>query len=99
MSAGTLRAMRVEQAMVKHNDIAGKQLRSLCEVLGLQSCFPEYLLLQRFLFGAWGEAALAAAPAYASRIGDDHSPYEYSVAFSGREVELRLLCEAQASQP
>ncbi|MEY4548736.1 MAG: hypothetical protein RL685_4931, partial [Pseudomonadota bacterium] len=83
----------------RHNDLAGTQLRSLCDVLGLQSSYPEYLLLQRFLLGAWGERPRKALAPYGSLIGDDHSPYEYSVAFSRGEVELRLLLEAQALRP
>ena len=85
----------------RHNDLAGVQLRSLCDALALQDSYPEYLLLQRFLFGAWGERArptIRSVP-YPSLIGDDHSPYEYSVAFTKREVELRLLLEAQAARP
>lgn len=84
-----------------HNDVAASKLRALCDALGLQSSYPEYLLLQRFLFGAWGQRphrTSASAP-YPSLIGDDHSPYEYSVAFTKGEVELRLLLEAQAARP
>jgi DMATS type aromatic prenyltransferase len=36
---------------------------------------------------------------YPSSIGDDHSPYEYSVAYGAKGVELRLLFEAQAAKP
>jgi DMATS type aromatic prenyltransferase len=85
----------------RHNDLAGTQLSSLCDALSMRSSYPEYLLLQRFLFGAWGERAVetnGAAP-YPSLIGDDHSPYEYSVAFTRSDVELRLLLEAQARRP
>lgn len=85
----------------RHNDLAAVQLRGLCEALSMQDSYPEYLLLQRFLFGSWGNRLMArsASAPYPSLIGDDHSPYEYSVAFTKREVELRLLLEAQASRP
>jgi DMATS type aromatic prenyltransferase len=85
----------------RHNDLAAVQLRTLCEALGMQDSYSDYLLLQRFLFGAWGERTRSNSPSarYPSLIGDDHSPYEYSVAFTKRDIELRLLLEAQAAIP
>lgn len=90
-----------EKKAKRHNDLAGTQLLSLCDALSMRSSYPEYLLLQRFLFGAWGERVRETSESapYPSLIGDDHSPYEYSVAFTKGETELRLLFEAQARRP
>jgi DMATS type aromatic prenyltransferase len=51
------------------------------------------------LFDAWGTNAIANDPPYASEIGDDHSPYEFSLQFTQSGVELRLLVEAQGAEP
>lgn len=91
--------LSVEGRVPTFNEVSSLQLRSLCNSLGLQRSFPEYLLLQRFLFEPWGHDQVPARPAYRSTIGDDHSPYEYSIAFGGQSVEMRLLLEAQGSPP
>ena len=82
-----------------YDEISSWQLESLCTALGLQATVKENLELQRTLFEPWGQDLVPASPAYASCIGDDHSPYEYSLAFSGQSVELRILFETQAAQP
>lgn len=51
------------------------------------------------MFGDWGSLTIPPHPPYPSRIGDDHSPFEYSVAFAPGGPELRLLFEAQAFPP
>jgi DMATS type aromatic prenyltransferase len=45
----------------------------------------------------WGEKIIPRDAPYVSLIGDDHSPFEYSLAFEGQRVELRLLLEAQGT--
>jgi DMATS type aromatic prenyltransferase len=47
----------------------------------------------------WSTREIPARAPYPSLIGDDHSPYEYSVAYGSKGAELRLLFEAQAEQP
>ncbi len=85
--------------MPTFNEVSSLQLRSLCNALELRRFYPEYLLLQRFLFESWGERQVPLRPAYRSLIADDHSPYEYSVAFGPDGVELRILLEAQGTHP
>lgn len=82
-----------------YDEISAWQLGSLCTALGLQATAKENLELQRMLFEPWGQEQVPASPAHASSIGDDHSPYEYSLAFSKQGVELRILFEAQAKEP
>lgn len=85
--------------MVSFNEYASTQLRRLCSSVKLEQSCPEFLLLQRFLFGSWGERQMPARPQYRSLIGDDHSPYEFSIAFGPSEIELRLLLETQGDEP
>lgn len=48
----------------------------------------------------WGAAKVPAAPAWPSDIGDDHSPYEFSLAMAPNEPpSIRFLVEAQGSEP
>jgi hypothetical protein len=47
----------------------------------------------------WGDTQVTDRAPYPSMVGDDHSPFEYSLAFGGFSVELRLLLEAQAAAP
>ncbi|MFZ5891718.1 MAG: tryptophan dimethylallyltransferase family protein [Myxococcota bacterium] len=57
------------------------------------------LSVQSVLLEPWGEYDVPEQPLFPSQIGDDHSPYEYSLAFDASGVELRILCEAQSTFP
>lgn len=82
-----------------YGETAARQLRALCGALGIEDRAAEYVRLQDALFEPWGGYQVPCDPQYPSMIGDDHSPYEYSLAFSGSRVELRILFEAQAKNP
>ncbi len=58
-----------------------------------------YVALSRELMSPWGEAGIPATAPYASHIGDDHSPFEYSLAFAPNSIEVRLLVESQSQVP
>jgi len=74
------------------------QLSRLCGAVGLAD--PSAALsLFRDMLGAWGHAALGAAPAWPSDITDDATPVELSVAFTDGAPELRFLVEACGSDP
>lgn len=80
--------------------VAAQQLRSMCRALGWEDESLRLLQLQSVLFDRWGDYGVPDQPLFPSLIGDDHSPYEYSLAFeTGGATELRLLIEAQAKEP
>lgn len=85
--------------MTVWNEIAGEQLRTLCDALGFSAQAPAYRRLLGELFAPWGGDEIPARPAHRSFVSDDHSPYEFSVAFGPRSTELRLLLEAQGPDP
>ncbi len=85
--------------MATYDDIAALQLRSLCRALGLEHQFQDYLAIQQLLFEPWGRREVPAHPPYPCWVSDDHTPYEYSVAFGADGIECRILCEAQAETP
>ncbi len=48
----------------------------------------------------WGASIIPAAPPWPSDIGDDHSPYEFSIALAPNEApSVRFLVEAQGAEP
>jgi DMATS type aromatic prenyltransferase len=71
-----------------------KQIEGLCGALGIADQSGRALETFDILSNSWGDRT-TDGPAFASDITDDHSPYEFSVAFDGRTPELRLLAEAQ----
>jgi len=55
--------------------------------------------VQELFLRGWGAEQIPEEPEYASCIGDDHSPFEYSLAVGAQRAELRLLVEAQSQTP
>lgn len=56
---------------------------------------------QRFsrMLSPWGARPVQRKPAWPSDIGDDHSPFEFSLVVGASAPELRVLVEAQGEQP
>jgi len=50
------------------------------------------------LTGDWGHEPIEKHPRWRSQVGDDGTPYEFSVAF-GRKPELRFMVEPMGRQP
>jgi DMATS type aromatic prenyltransferase len=73
------------------------QLLALGEALGMKSDLPPALELFDVMSETWSERSIAAGPAFASDLTDDHSPFEFSLAFDGLRPQLRLLVEAVGS--
>jgi DMATS type aromatic prenyltransferase len=80
-------------------DRADSELFRMCAALGYETEYERYLAVQRNLFAGWGDTAIGEDAPYASEIGDDHSPYEFSLQLEPGGVELRLLVEAQGNKP
>jgi DMATS type aromatic prenyltransferase len=74
-------------------------LENLCAGLGVANDRKEFQTVQDFLLKGWGQQEIPQRPSYASSIGDDHSPFEYSVAFGSQGTELRILVEMQGKVP
>jgi DMATS type aromatic prenyltransferase len=78
---------------------ADRELFRLCAALGYEADYERYRAVLRTLLGDWGSSRIPRHAPYASEIGDDHSPYEFSLQFEAGAVELRLLVEAQGEEP
>lgn len=74
------------------------QLARLCEVVGTDPAMPMDLLAD--LLGSYGSRLLSEGPAWPSNVADDHTPVEFSLAYSNEEPPaLRILAEALGSPP
>lgn len=82
-----------------YRDRAESELFRLCAALGYEGEYDAYNDVLRELLGTWSQTTVPAEAPYASEIGDDHSPYEFSLQFEPGGVELRLLVEAQGETP
>jgi DMATS type aromatic prenyltransferase len=85
--------------MATYQDIARSQLRGLAQALGVSRDADRHEEVRARLFDGWGDAEVPQKPVYLSAIGDDHSPFEYSIALGPDASELRLLFEAQGTEP
>jgi DMATS type aromatic prenyltransferase len=85
--------------MATYQDIAQGQLRGLTHALGLSRDADRHEEVRARLFEGWGDTEVPQKPGYLSVIGDDHSPFEYSIALGPDTTELRLLFEAQGREP
>jgi DMATS type aromatic prenyltransferase len=77
-----------------------ERLRALAETVGMTPRLAEIEALFRRFLGRWGDLPVGAVPPWPSDVGDDHTPYEWSLAFGGPDgPELRLLIEPLGSSP
>lgn len=76
--------------------VARSRIETLCRALPGGPTLSEVEPVVEAMMQGWGERSISAPP-FPSHIGDDHSPFEFSLAFAaGSAPELRLLVEAQA---
>jgi hypothetical protein len=79
-------------------EAGAERLRRLCTSTGLDHRSNEVLSMFEKALSPWGGQPIGETPRWASEVGDDHTPYEFSVAFGSR-VELRLLLEPLGEPP
>jgi DMATS type aromatic prenyltransferase len=85
--------------MPTYDEVSSAQLFGLSQAIGQARAAADYIELQAALLLPWSTRRIPAQAPYPSLLGDDHSPYEYSVAYGAKGTELRLLFEAQAERP
>jgi len=83
-----------------YHDVAAARLERLWPALFGEPCPVSARSRLDAMVLPWGAARIPRAPAWPSDIGDDHSPYEFSIAFDPHgPPSLRFLCEAQGATP
>src|SRR5690349_13469840 len=85
--------------MPTYEELSRNQLLALSAAIGQSNASKGYINLQTSMMRPWSARRIPKAAPYPSSIGDDHSPYEYSVAYGAQYTELRILFEAQAPVP
>lgn len=74
------------------------RLRPLCAATGLDARAPEIEALVRRLMSPWGDALTDEAPRWRSPVGDDGTPFEFSLR-PGDPAALRMLVEPLGTPP
>lgn len=101
--------MNANTSQTKHSLYSGKpegktyategkeRCRRLCQAMGYQGEEKVVSFFEQMLSG-WGERSIPGKVTWLSDIGDDHTPFEFSLALGGKRPELRLLWEVQGSE-
>lgn len=94
-------SLSIEQAQGKatYTTLGSARLAGLWRALTLSECPQDVTDLFKIMVAPWGDTCLPARPLWPSDITDDHTPFEFSVAFSQARSELRILVEAQGASP
>jgi hypothetical protein len=85
--------------MATYHQIAIGRLDRLSSGLGLEAHHGRFRALVSYLFKGWGDVPVPEQAPYASALTNDHSPFEYSLAFADMSVDLSLVTEVQAPSP
>jgi DMATS type aromatic prenyltransferase len=72
-----------------------EKLRSLCRATGFAREESSIAHLFAVLTSGWVTHRRAMAPTWKSDVSDDHTPFEFSLAFAADHPELRMLVEPQ----
>jgi DMATS type aromatic prenyltransferase len=76
-----------------------ERLAPLARALGFEESRGLLAALLRYLFAPWGNRKIGDAALWPSDIGDDHTPFEFSLALGEELSEFRILWEAQGEEP
>lgn len=77
--------------------VGKEQCRRLCQAARYQGEERVVSFFEQMLSG-WGERSIPERVSWPSDIGQDHTPFEFSLALGGKRSELRLLWEAQGQE-
>src|SRR5262249_35669280 len=78
--------------------VAEERLERMWRALHREPAPAEARSMVAKMLAPWGDGIMPRAAPWPSDIGDDGSPFELSVAFSGDRAELRFLAEAQGGR-
>jgi DMATS type aromatic prenyltransferase len=76
-----------------------KKLTALCDAVGLKDKTAQAIEIFRGMTLSWGDRKIGTKSLWQSDVSDDGSPFEFSIAFKGDRTELRILLEAQGTEP
>ena len=76
-----------------------EKLTALCHAVGMKDKTAEITNIFRAMTVSWGDRSIGDKSAWQSDLSDDFSPFEFSIAFKENRAELRILLEAQGTEP
>lgn len=80
-------------------DFGAARLESLCRAADFGESTARVVDVFRTLLMPWGDIPAVGGSTWVSDISDDNTPIELSAAIANGRVEVRVLLEAQASEP
>jgi pyrroloquinoline quinone (PQQ) biosynthesis protein C len=89
---------RLEHSRATLYELGASRLGALCRATGLESEVTAISTLFRRLLAPWGDAPIEDRPTWPSPIGDDHSPFEFSLSLNP-DPEVRVLFEPLGNPP
>ncbi len=76
-----------------------EKLTALCNAVGLVDKTAQAIEIFRAMTSSWGDRKIGDTSAWESNVSDDFSPFEFSIALDPNQTELRVLVEAQGTEP
>ncbi len=76
-----------------------EKLTALCNAVGLETKTAQAIEIFRVMTKSWGNRKVGDKSVWQSDVSDDGSPFEFSIAFKDDRAELRILIEAQGTEP
>lgn len=76
-----------------------EKLTALCNAVGLEHKTAEAIEIFRAMTVSWGDRKIQEKSSWQSNVSDDGAPFEFSIAFKDDRAELRILLEAQGTEP
>jgi DMATS type aromatic prenyltransferase len=76
-----------------------EKLTSLAHAVGLSGKIEQITEIFRSISTSWGDRKVGEISTWQSDVSDDGAPFEFSLALDSEKVELRVLVEAQGSNP
>ena len=76
-----------------------EKLTALCNAVGLNAQLDRVIQVFRALTTSWGDRRVGETTTWRSDVSDDCAPFEFSLALDPQQTELRVLVEAQGSNP
>ena len=76
-----------------------EKLTALCYAVGLNDKIEQITQIFLAITSSWGDRKVGETSTWQSDVSDDRAPFEFSLALDPDKVELRVLVEAQGSDP
>ncbi len=80
-------------------EVGIEKLTSLANALGMGNKIAQIVEIFRVMTVSWGDRKIGEHAGWQSDVSDDFTPFEFSIAFKEGRAELRVLIEAQGSEP